>query len=105
MSEVDEIKSNAFLIYSEFGPDLRIPRPQRLAECFPETPALTIQSWLKEFESIEAYIWKTAELGGHKKMSVQEFNEQTKELFSFMNSDALQEAWNRVNYYVWHEGY
>ena len=44
------MQSLAYLIYAEWGPRRRIPREQRLAECFPEVPEDTRQAWMKVFD-------------------------------------------------------
>jgi hypothetical protein len=43
-------QSQAYLICTEWGPQRRIPREQRLAECIPEIPADTRRVWMKVFD-------------------------------------------------------
>jgi hypothetical protein len=100
-----ETKSQAYLIYSEWGPQSRIPRDQRLAECFPEIPEDMRRAWMAEFDQVEAAVWKAAEAGGPRTGSCEDFARRMKESFPFMNEEALRRAWSRAGYYAWHEGY
>jgi hypothetical protein len=100
-----ETKSQAYLIYSEWGTQSRIPRDQRLAECFPEIPEDTRQAWMKEFDQIEAAIWKAAEAGGPRTGSFEAFARQMRASFPFMSDEALSRAWTLTGYYTFHEGY
>ena len=102
---VAEIKSKAYLIYSEWGPPRQIPRDQRLADCFPDISPDTRRTWMKEFDEVEHAIWKAAEAGGPRTGSFQDFARHMKESFPFMNEDALGRAWTLTGYYTWHEGY
>ena len=101
----DDGKSNAYLIYSEWGPHLRIPREARLAECFPDVAEKTRAEWIEEFKRIEHEIWKVAEEGAPKRYSLDAFKGRMSGLFPFLNPEALSQAWNRACYYAWHEGY
>jgi len=104
-SSLAETQSQAYLIYSEWGPQSRIPRDQRLAECFPEVPEETRTVWVKEFDQVEAAIWKAAEAGGPRTGSFAAFARQMRASFPFMSDEALHSAWSRAGYYAWHEGY
>jgi hypothetical protein len=104
-SSLAETQSQAYLIYSEWGPDSLIPRDERLADRFPEIPADTRRAWMAEFKLVEAAIWKAAEAGGPRTGSFEAFARQMHETFPFMNDEALRSAWTRVGYYTWHEGY
>jgi hypothetical protein len=104
-STLTETQSRAYLIYSEWGPPRLIPRAQRLAECFPDIPADTRRAWMKEFDQVEAAIWKAAEAGGPRTGSFGVFANQLRKTFSFMSDEALSHAWTLVGYYTFHEGY
>ena len=104
-SSLAETQSQAYLIYSEWGPESRIPRDERLADRFPEIPEETRQAWMTEFEQVEAAIWKAAEAGGPRTGRFETFARQMRESFPFMSDEALSRAWSRAGYYAWHEGY
>ena len=101
----DNMKSPAYLVYSEWGPQLSIPRDQRLAQEFPEIPAEELAAWIEEFKRIEAEIWKAAEEGGPQTMSAESFKKRMHNAFPFMNEEAVSRAWTLTGYYTWHEGY
>ncbi len=99
------MQSQAYLIYSEWGPSRLIPRDQRLAECFPDVPEDTRHAWMKEFDQVEAAIWKAAEAGGPRTGSFEVFARQMRASFPFMSDKALSRAWTLTGYYTFHEGY
>ncbi len=94
-----DLESRAYLIYSEWGPQRRIPRDLRLADCFPEIPEDTRRAWMNEFDQVERAIWKVAEEGGPRTGSFETFTRRMTKSFPFMNEEAL------AGYYAWHEGY
>ena len=102
---LDELKNEAYLIFAEWGPDLRIPREKRLADCFAEVPNDTRAAWLGEFKRIDQAIWQVAEQGAQKHYSFDTFGAHMRTVFPFMNEAALNKAWTLANYYAWHEGY
>jgi len=104
-SSHSKIKSAAYLIYAEWGPQRSIPRDQRLTQEFPEIPSDTLAAWMDEFNKIEHEIWKIAGQGGPKTLTYTDFNERMRKVFPFMNGEALRRAWTLCGYYTWHEGY
>ncbi len=98
-------KNQAYLVYTEWGPDLLIPRDERLADQFPEVTADVRHAWMTEFDRVEAAIWQVAEAGGPRTSSFESFKRRMKQAFPFMNDEALSRAWTRTGYYAWHEGY
>jgi hypothetical protein len=76
-SSLAEIESQAYLIYSEWGPRRQIPRDQRLSECFPDIPEGT----MKEFDRVEHAIWKAAEAGGPRTGTFEAFTRRMRKLF------------------------
>lgn len=101
----DEVKSRAYLVWAEWGPNLSIPRAERLATEFPTVPATTRADWLQEFAAIEHAIWGAAEKGADKSMDLGQFAELLRKTFPFMSDQAVRKAWFLANYYAWHEGY
>jgi hypothetical protein len=104
-SSVDEIKSQGYLVYSEWGPDRRTPRDMRLATRFPETTQEERAAWIKEFDSIDKAIWQFAESGGPRLGSLHQFKNFMLPEFPFLNEEALLRAWTLCGYYTFHEGY
>ncbi len=100
----DETKSEAYLVYSEWGPDLRIPRDERLAACFPALTAEERVEWMALFDAVEREIWRYAETG-NVRLHFPRFEKHMRECFPFMNDAVLKRAWWLVGYYTWHEGY
>ena len=101
----DELKSQAYLVYSEWGPERRIPRPERLAALFPGTDGTTRATWMADFDQVEREIWRFAESGGPRLHSFEDFKKRMKATFPFMDDHALGRAWSLATYYTVHEGY
>ena len=101
----DKLKSEAYLVYSEWGPDRRIPRPERLATLFPGTDEATRTAWMAEFDRVEREIWRFAESGGPRLHSFEDFKKRLRAAFPFMDDHALGRAWSLATYYTAHEGY
>ena len=51
-----EKMSEAYLVYSEWGPARATPRVERLAACFPDESTAVRAAWIEEFERINAEI-------------------------------------------------
>ena len=100
----DGLKSEGYVVYSEFGPALLIPRPQRMAERFPSVPPQEREAWMQDFQRVDTLIWKLAKEGVGNRPGG-ELEAALLAEFPFMNRSALARALTRVNYYAWHEGY
>jgi hypothetical protein len=103
-ADVNKI-SEAYLIYSEWGPMRETPRTERLADCFPEESTAVLAAWMEEFERIDAEIWRIAADGGPRTWSFSKFKKRLRVGFPFLNDTALQRAWTLTGYYTAHEGY
>ena len=55
-SSTVEQMSEAYLIYTEWGPARATPRVERLAACFPDESTAVRAAWIEEFERINAEI-------------------------------------------------
>lgn len=105
MKTDDELKSDAFLIYNEWGPNLRIPREDRLKAYFPKISSEVLRNWIIEFDSIHSFVWEIAKKGAGKSVKLDKFREDILRLHGFMNDEAIKKVWWLSNYYAWHEGY
>lgn len=101
----DEAKSRAYLIYSEWGPDRRIPRAERLASVLPGQMDAERTAWMAEFDAVDREIWAIAETGLPRTGTRSEFIKRMAAAFPFMNDEALGRAWSLAVYYTVHEGY
>lgn len=104
-SSTSKTKSEAYLIYSEWGPDRQIPRDERLAARFPEADEGTRAAWMAEFVRVESEIWRFAREGGPRLHTFDIFKKRMLASFPFMNDPALSRAWTLASYYTAHEGY
>ena len=97
-------KSQAYLIFSEFGPNLRIPRQKRLADEFSSLSEEEVQHWLAEFQALDREIWQLAEEGGKRNFHRNEFIASLALAYPWLNEPGLRRAWARCAYYICHEG-
>jgi hypothetical protein len=102
---IDSEKSRAYVVYSEFGPSLRIPRFDRLVAEFPQAGSPAINEWLKNFKEMDAAIWKLAEEGGRTNIRRNDFLKSFSSVYPWLDEPGLQRAWFLCTYYIWHEGY
>ena len=98
-------KNNAFLIYSEFGPDLRIPRSERLSAEFRGLSETRLTGWIEDFKAVDASIWELAREGGPRGISKEEFSGVLLTRHPFLQQSGLDRAWSWGGYYAAHEGW
>lgn len=98
-------KNDAFCIYAEFGPALRIARQERLEGEFPQIDPAEIATWIVEFKELDRAIWKAAECGGGVRNGRDTVGRYFQERFPWLEGDALNKAISRSDYYAWHDGY
>jgi hypothetical protein len=105
IKQTDNLKSEAYLIYTEWEPDRRIPRPERLRDLFPNMDEVTRTAWMADFDQVEGEIWRYAGTGGPRLKSMSAFKKHMTAAFPFMNDDVLGRTWSLAVYYTVHEGY
>ena len=97
-------KSEAFIIFSEFGPDRRIPRDERLASKFPLLSNDEISEWLKDFKDVEARAYDLAVENRRLNLKPEQTTRKIKEAFPFLADDAAGKAFNQAMYFAWKDG-
>ena len=98
-------KNDAFLIYSEFGPNRRIPRLKRLATKFPGHSATRLKEWIEDIKAVDTSIWELAREGGPRGMGKEEFSTLLLSQHPFLQQSGLDQAWSMGGYYACHEGW
>ena len=99
----DQLHSEAYALYEEYGISLDLK--QRLMKALPNVPEETLDAWLAGFHLISSAIDVFAQRGGEAGMTKKQFDAEMTELFPWMGSDALWQAWRITNYTAWHEGW
>jgi hypothetical protein len=97
--------NRAYLVYAEWGPNLSIPRDQRLRDEFPQVDETKIQAWITEFDAVRGEISRLAELGGPKTYSLQAFGGIMRQKFPWMDEPSLRFAHTVMGYYAFVDGY
>jgi len=105
MSLGSDILGAAYLVYSEWGPDRRTPRPKRLRNAFPQLTDADVDSLMSLFKGVDAVVWELAKKGGDAKIGREVVRGSLKTDFAFLAGPGLERAHFLVNYYAWHEGY
>lgn len=105
MNEQLNLKDAAFAVYSEWGPNKRIPREKRLKEEFPRHSYEEIESWISEFKKADDKIWQIAEGGGDSILGKEFVISKLQAAFPFLLDAGLKQARFLVNYHAFHEGY
>jgi hypothetical protein len=104
-SRSDEMKNQAYLVYSEWGPNRAIPRDVRLAECFSDLSEAELSLWKAEFREIDRATGEFAESGGPRLHSYESFKNHMHAAFPFMNEETMLWAWSLCGYYTVHDGF
>lgn len=100
-----DILGAAYLVYSEWGPDRRTPRPKRLRSTFQRLTDADVDSLMSLFNEVDALVWELAAKGGDAKVGREVVRASLTADFAFLAGRALDRAHFLVNYYAWHEGY
>ena len=97
----DELKSQGYLAYTEWGPDGVRHRDSQLEDVLPQVPLETRRAWIAEFKNVDKEIWNAVRRGITEGKREQFFTEMRSK-FPFMNKRALDHAWFLVGYYTMH---
>ena len=100
-----DILDSAFAKLEAFGPDLALPKEQRLRKEFPRIPPSNEEEVLKQVRLVSDTVWSLAERGGEAKMKKQDIISELQRAHPFLRHSGLKQALFLVNYYAWHEGY
>ena len=97
-------KSEAFLVYAEFGPDRAIARHERLASKFPQLSTDEVDAWLREFQEVEAKAYDFAVEHRRHNLSPDATTKKIRAAFPFLDSEAASKAFNQAMYFTWRDG-
>lgn len=97
-------KSEAFLVFAEFGSDRAVPRHERLASKFPQVTRDEVDAWLREFQEVEARAYEFAVEHRQKNLTPEATTEMIRDAFPFLDSDAASKAFKQAMYFSWRDG-
>jgi len=98
-----QLKNDAYVVFTEWGPSARIPRSVRLASEFPMVSPATIEEWIRDFEAVEKTIWSLAPLV--PSLAHEAIKRHLRQQHSWMEDEAASKARARCVFYAVHEGY
>jgi hypothetical protein len=96
---------SAFAKVESFGPDLGMPKIERLKKEFPRLSDKERDEILRHVEPVSNTVWALAERGGEAKMKRDEIKAELQAAHPFLVDAGLKQAMFLVNYFAWHEGY
>ena len=97
-------KSEAFIVFSEFGPDRRIARDERLASKFPQLSNDEISEWVNDFKKVEEKAYDLAVENRRLNLKPEQTMRKIKEAFPFLEDTAAGKAFNQAMYFAWKDG-
>jgi hypothetical protein len=98
-------KSYGFHVYSEFGPEMRIPRVERIKEVFPNLSDDSVEEWIADFKQVDDLIFRVAKCGGASKLGRAKVRNLIGQRFKWISGMGLKTALFRSDYFAWHDGY
>lgn len=99
-TNADELKSRAYLAYSEWGPEGVKHRDSQLADVFPDVPIETRRAWIAEFKQVDREIGNV--VGRFGEHDFRKFESLMRIKFPFLNHQAIHRAWTLFTYYSIH---
>jgi hypothetical protein len=99
------ILDSAYGKLESFGPDLALPKDERLKKEFPRLGGGDEEEILRQVDLVSKTVWSLAERGGEAKMKKEEIVAELQAAHPFLRDGGLKQAIFLVNYYAWHEGY
>jgi len=102
---MNNLKSRAFLVFCEFGPDRAIHRHQRLTQLFPELTSDVIDSWITDFKSAEKVAFDIAIQHRQENWKVDKTIKILEDRIPDFNHEALSKLLNQACYFAMHDGY
>jgi hypothetical protein len=98
-------KDYAFRVAFSWGPELRLPKIERLRKHLPWVSERDLTSWIPELEQAERSLAAIVEAGGPRVLGEEEVERRIKELNPFLVGEGLRQAKFLVSYFAMHDGY
>ena len=105
MNISQETFNAALLVHTEFGPDLRIPRLERLSSCFPKLSPEIVEALIELFERLQHSAFDIAVAHCQGTLAKDQGIQKTAELHPLLSSEGTARLWGRAMYYAMREGY
>jgi hypothetical protein len=91
-------KDYGYCVFAEFGPEMRIPRDQRLREQFPRLASDTLTEWLADYQRLTEWIGCIADRGGADSIGRAETEQACMKSFPWLRRRGLRTAMFLTNY-------
>lgn len=105
MTVSNAILDEAYAICNEFGPNMYVPREERLRNKFEQLSPDEINAILKQVDEVAQTVSSLVTQGGPAKLGKETVMKTLQEKHPFLQSVGLERAVFLVDYYAWHDAY
>ncbi len=98
-------KDFAFEACTRFGPELGLPKDQRIRKAFPRLQDEVVRAWVNDFERVEDEIERLARAGGPTRLGNKSVERSLRATFPFLVGRGLVHAHFLTWYEAHHEGW
>lgn len=98
-------KDYAFRVAFAWGPEMKLPKIERLQKHLPWVSQQELASWVPELEQAERSLGRLVEEGGPKVLGEAVVLQRIKEQSPFLVAEGLRQALFLVSYGAMHDGY
>ena len=98
-------KDFAFRVAYGWGPEMKLPKIERLRKHLPWVSDAELLSWIPELEEAEKFLGPLVEEGGPKVVGQAEVERRIKARYPFLVEEGLRQALFLVSYHAMHDGY
>ena len=100
-----QILDAAYAKLESFGPELALPKADRVRKLFPKLRPAERAEVLKQVALVAATVSSLAQRGGEEKINREDIIAELQRAHPFLQRDGLTQALFLVNYYAWHDGH
>ena len=98
-------KDFAFRVAYGWGPEMKLPKLERLKKRLPWISEVELLSWIPELEEAERFLGPLAEEGGPNVLGQNQVEQRIRARFPFLVGEGLRQAIFLVSYGAMHDGY
>ena len=101
----EDLLDKAFAEMTAFGPDLGLPKPERLKKIFPCITASQSKNIILQVDAVSTTVWAFTKRGGEARIDKKDIVAELQAVHPFLQKEGLNQALFLINYHAWHEGY
>jgi len=101
----EDLLDKAFAEMTAFGPNLGLPKRERLEKIFPCITASQSKNIILQVDAVSTTVWAFTKRGGEARIDKKDIVAELQAVHPFLQKEGLNQALFLINYYAWHEGY